>query len=192
MIRGEVNYFPTYQQSEERIAQIQESLVEDPLNVHYDASKEVRAKGAGFYQFSADEEERRRQMEELKKARGDTEKARDETGAEDPATKDSAPSRAMGKRKREIEERRKAIDAKRRKLAPSASSSATPTALSAAASSSTPTPGPSTMDKADALAAALPADPFAMLENQSKQPKPITEADDFLANLEKEMLRKRR
>lgn len=191
MIRGEVNYFPTYQQSEERIAQIQESLVEDPLNVHYDASKEVRAKGAGFYQFSADEEERRRQMEELKKARGDTEKARDETGAEDPATKDSAPSRAMGKRKREIEERRKAIDAKRRKLAPSASSSATPTALSAAASS-TPTPGPSTMDKTDALAAALPADPFAMLENQSKQPKPITEADDFLANLEKEMLRKRR
>ena len=76
-----VDHYPTYQPSEERVAEIEASLAEEnnPLNIHYDASQEVRAKGAGFYQFSGDEETRRRQMEELKRAREETEKTREET-----------------------------------------------------------------------------------------------------------------
>lgn len=51
--------------------------------MHYDVTAEVRAKGAGFYQFSADEETRQRQMEELKLAREETERMRKEGGAVD-------------------------------------------------------------------------------------------------------------
>ncbi|KAF8962760.1 hypothetical protein BDZ97DRAFT_1662498 [Flammula alnicola] len=130
IIRNPVNHFPTYQPSEERIAEIAKAHAEEnnPLGVHYDASKEVRAKGAGFYQFSADEETRAAQMEELKASREETERKRQELGAEDvrpgevegmrdgEAATGTGKSRAMEKRKREIEERRKLLEAKRRKL----------------------------------------------------------------------------
>lgn len=104
------------------------------MEAHYDASRDVRAKGAAFYSFSADEEARRKEMEALKKAREETEAARKETGAVDVKAgeiegilseggdgkvgkgKDTARSRAMEKRKRELEERRKLVEAKRRKV----------------------------------------------------------------------------
>lgn len=91
--------------------------------MHYDASREVRAKGAGFYQFSGDEETRKAQMAELKASREETTKTREELGAEDimpgqeeGMTADGVESRAMEKRKREIEDRRQMVEAKRRKL----------------------------------------------------------------------------
>ena len=134
------------------------------MNVHYDAAREVRAKGGAFYRFSGDEETRQQQMDELKRARDETEKTREEMGAVDVApgevegmvAPDEAEgmgpaqkrSRALEKRKREIEERRKLLDAKRRKKdsgasgASGASSSvATPQEVTPRAASS-PSPGP--------------------------------------------------
>jgi hypothetical protein len=121
-----VNHFPVYEPSEERIAQISERFSEEnnPLNMHYDASKEVRSKAAGFYAFSTDEETRKQQMAELKAARTETETIRQELGAVDlkPGEVEGMQadtgmkSRAMEKRKRDIEERRQLIEAKRRKL----------------------------------------------------------------------------
>lgn len=125
-----VNHFPVYEPDAARVSEIAKEFAEEnnPLNIHYDASKEIRGKGAGFYQFSADEETRRRQMEELKTARGDTGKARAEFGAVDlrPGEVEGmladgaggggmSKSAALDKRKRDLEERRKLVDAKRRK-----------------------------------------------------------------------------
>ncbi len=113
-----VNFFPVYEPSSDRVAAIQAAAAEEnnPLNIHYDADREVRAKGAGFYQFSADEETRKEQMEELRQARHETEMTRQELGAVDLKAGEvegmqEAPnalrSRAIEKRKRELEERRK-------------------------------------------------------------------------------------
>ncbi|PPR05748.1 hypothetical protein CVT24_006687 [Panaeolus cyanescens] len=130
VIRNPVNHFPVYQPSEERLANIAKAEAESfaPLNVHYDASREVRAKGAGFYQFSGDEETRKLQMNQLNAAREETARTREELGAEDVRPGDiegmrergtalsNSQSKAIEKRKRDIEERRKMIEAKRRKL----------------------------------------------------------------------------
>jgi len=127
VIRNPVNFFPVYDPSSDRVAAIQAAAAEEnnPLNIHYDASREVRAKGAGFYQFSADEETRKKQMEELQQARNETEMSRHELGAVDLKAGEvegmqEAPgplrNRAIEKRKRELEERRKLVEAKRRKL----------------------------------------------------------------------------
>ncbi|KAG0958348.1 hypothetical protein G6F32_000394 [Rhizopus arrhizus] len=43
---------------------------------HYDADKEIRTKGVGFYRFSKDEEEREEQLAKLNKLRDETENAR--------------------------------------------------------------------------------------------------------------------
>lgn len=205
-----MNHFPIYEPSADRVAEIAAEYAEEtnPLNVHYDASQEVRAKGAGFYQFSGDEETRRKQMEELRKARTETEKTREQTGAVDlrpgevegmVAPAESAggsglkSSRAMEKRKREIEERRKMLEAKRRKKNPGAESSG---------SSSKPTPPAS-------ITASTPSDPFAALEAQVSLAKPPnvsskgkqkasttlppqaqSDADAFLAALERDVLKK--
>jgi len=113
------------------VAEIEKEFIEEnnPLNIHYDASKEVRAKGAGFYQFSADEETRQRQMEELKNAREEIGKTRAGFGAVDlrPGEVEgmqvgggaggsggggTGKSTVLEKRKRDLEERRKLVDAK--------------------------------------------------------------------------------
>ncbi|KAJ9048775.1 hypothetical protein DSO57_1031405 [Entomophthora muscae] len=44
--------------------------------IHYDATQEHRTRGVGFYKFSNIEEERREQMEQLKKLREDTDRKR--------------------------------------------------------------------------------------------------------------------
>jgi hypothetical protein len=206
-----VNHFPVYEPSAERVAQIAAEHAEEnnPLNIHYDASQEVRAKGAGFYQFSADEETRRAQMEELKMARGETEKTRHETGAVDvrpgevegmrDETGNGAAvgvrSRAMEKRKRELEERRKMIDAKRRKVEeaqnPVSTSEPIPSTSKVQAAIDNIADGPS-----------VPVDPFATLETKStsnrgkgkgkRKSSPINEADAFLAQLEQDFLASRK
>ena len=61
-----------------RLAEKRERSLTPPEETHYDASKEIRSKGVGFYQFSTDEGERRRQMEELGRERGVTERVRGE------------------------------------------------------------------------------------------------------------------
>ncbi|KAI5982679.1 hypothetical protein EDC04DRAFT_2885077 [Pisolithus marmoratus] len=125
--------------------------------MHYDATKEVRAKGAAFYQFSADEETRRQQMEELRSTREETKKTREEVGAIDvaPGEVEAPPSQ--------------------------------PKLMSQTPVSTTP------------------KDPFAALEQVSKPPSPepkraavrsqaaiTADADAFLAQLEQEVLKKRK
>lgn len=58
----------------ENIARKRDRSMTPPEEVHYDASKEVRSKGVGFYAFSKDAEGRRREMNELKKERDETER----------------------------------------------------------------------------------------------------------------------
>nr|GAT60803.1 predicted protein [Mycena chlorophos] len=168
VIRNPVGHFPVYRPSAERVAQIEKEHAEEnnPLGVHYDASGENRAKGAGFYQFSGDEETRKAQMEELKAAREETQKSRVESGAvdalpgqaegmRDADSVSGSRSRAMEKRKREIEERRRLLDAKRRKVGDG---------------------GPSSAPQPSASETAL-ADPFAALEGSSKKAKRQAEID---------------
>jgi len=129
VIYGDQNFFPTYEPSEDRVREIEEKLVADtaPPTTHFDASRDNRARGAAFYQFSADEEVRQKQMEDLQKAREETKQHRaeleeefneDRKSNDDPSKPREKPmlsGHGIEKRKREIEERRKAIEAKRRK-----------------------------------------------------------------------------
>ncbi|KKY26740.1 hypothetical protein UCRPC4_g01431 [Phaeomoniella chlamydospora] len=47
-----------------------------PEDTHYDASKEIRTKGTGFYSFSGDKEGREREMQALEQERLETERRR--------------------------------------------------------------------------------------------------------------------
>lgn len=205
VIYNPVNYFPVFEPSAERVQAVQDAYSEanNPLSSHYDASKEVRAKGAGHYQFSADEETRKQQMEELRSARMETEKTRQDAGAvdlkpgevegmrDDSTTAGASRSRAMEKRKRDIEERRKILDAKRRKV----KGDETPVDRGHEPDTS----GAVTLEAQDTSGS------FAVPERQatdaSDRPKrrkgkqkgtnvsvPKTEADDFLAQIEREIL----
>ncbi|GLB40200.1 putative protein with domain of unknown function (DUF4078) [Lyophyllum shimeji] len=201
IIRNPVNHFPIYVPSAERIAEIAAAQAEEnnPLGVHYDASGENRAKGAAFYQFSADEETRRRQMEELKAAREETGKVRQELGAVDVRagevegmrdTGESARSRAMEKRKRELEERRKLVEAKRRKVAEAASddtSKSTSGVTEAPAVAIPDVTMPSTTQ--DPLAALEAASTKPARDKGKGKPPPASDADSFLAQLEQDFLR---
>ncbi|KAJ5155556.1 hypothetical protein N7492_008359 [Penicillium capsulatum] len=53
-----------------------------PEEKHYDADAEVRNRGTGFYAFSRDEEERKKQMDELLQARKETEERRQKSAAQ--------------------------------------------------------------------------------------------------------------
>jgi hypothetical protein len=72
-----------------------------PPEEHFDGRKEIRTKGAGFFQFSGDAEERKRQMAELERERAETEKRREGTAKRKQA------------RKAELEARKKEISQKR-------------------------------------------------------------------------------
>ena len=85
-----------------RLAEKRERSLTPPEEVHYDASKEIRSKGVGFYQFSRDEEERKKQMEGLGKERGETEKVREE--------REQTVLEQREKREKEKEERRRRIE----------------------------------------------------------------------------------
>lgn len=199
VIYNPVDFFPVYEPSAERVQAVAEELAEAQKRpeMHYDAAKEVRAKGAAFYRFSADEETRRQQMEELRSVREETKKTREETGAVDVIPgevegmrAEDSGSRALEKRKREIENRRALLEAKRKKLKTEGD-----VAPNSQPKSILQTP-----------AATSSKDPFAALERQvpnppSPEPKraavrsqaaKTTDADAFLAQLEHEVLKKRK
>ncbi|KAK9477563.1 hypothetical protein V1514DRAFT_333643 [Lipomyces japonicus] len=72
LIYGDKIQYQAFHGNEDAMRQIFErddSLVDD---VHYDASKEIRTKGVGFYDFSQDAESRSKEMEELKNMREET------------------------------------------------------------------------------------------------------------------------
>lgn len=74
-----------------------------PPDLHYDASKEVRTKGVGFYQFSQDKETRQQEMNSLEAERAETERRMKER-----------EERRLKKAK-EMEDRRQALREKRSK-----------------------------------------------------------------------------
>ena len=68
-----------------------------PEETHYDATREIRTKGVGFFQFSKDEKERKQEMDDLERERKETEKGRRE--------REERKKERMAK----IEERRKKV-----------------------------------------------------------------------------------
>ncbi|KAK0223158.1 hypothetical protein IW262DRAFT_1364979 [Armillaria fumosa] len=211
IIRNPVNHFPIYTPSADRVAEIEKMHAEEnnPLGVHYDATSEVRAKGAGFYQFSGDEETRQRQMEELRAAREETQTTRQGQGAVDVSVEGMVASgssvgggigKGVEKRKREIEERRRKIEAKRRKLKGEPVVADDPTIATTAVRkddeetavfmAGAPEPEPDTAP-----------DPFAAFESQQVAEKNRNkgkgkgrsdEADAFLASLETDILNRKK
>ncbi|KAI4179800.1 MAG: hypothetical protein LQ346_007122 [Caloplaca aetnensis] len=107
IIRGDTiqaaAFNPDYTVSEqmEELARKRDKSLTPPPETHYDASKEIRSKGVGFYAFSQDERERKREMEELEGQRGETERLKKEQ------------EERREKRKRDIEERRRVVSKKR-------------------------------------------------------------------------------
>lgn len=91
---------PVAAKMEELAAKRDRSLTPPEMR-HYEADKEVRTKGVGFYQFSKDEAVREEEMKALEKERLETQKRRKER-------EDKKKQRLL-----EIEERRKAIQEKR-------------------------------------------------------------------------------
>ncbi|KAF4629059.1 hypothetical protein G7Y89_g9091 [Cudoniella acicularis] len=87
----------------EEIARKRDRSMTPPEMKHYEADKEFRIKGVGFYSFSKDEKVRKDEMEALEKERLETERVRKER------------EEKKQQRKKEIEERRKAIGEKRAK-----------------------------------------------------------------------------
>lgn len=87
----------------EEIARKRDRSMTPPDAVHYEADKEFRTKGVGFFNFSKDEPTRMKEMEALERERLETEKMRRER------------EEKKEKRKIEIEERRKLVSEKRAK-----------------------------------------------------------------------------
>ena len=85
----------------ESLAKKRDRSITPPEEVHYDASKEVRTKGVGFFQFSRDKEGRAAEMERLKRDREETERGR------------RAREERKEERKRKLEERKKKVGDKR-------------------------------------------------------------------------------
>ena len=85
----------------EDLARKRDRSMTPPEEVHYDASKEVRSKGVGFYNFSQDREGRKREMEALMEEREETERRKRERGER------------KERRRKEVEERRRVIAEKR-------------------------------------------------------------------------------
>jgi hypothetical protein len=93
---------PIVQQMEELAAKRDRSAT-PPEAKHYEADKEVRSKGVGFYAFSKDETVRKQEMEALERERAETERMRVER------------EERKAKRRQEVETRRKEIGEKRAK-----------------------------------------------------------------------------
>lgn len=85
----------------ENIARKRDRSMTPPEEVHYDASKEVRTKGVGFYSFSKDAEGRKREMDQLEREREETERNRKER------------EERLKKRKEALERRKKVVEEKR-------------------------------------------------------------------------------
>jgi len=109
---GDQTNFPVYAPDPAILAQRAATLAaaqNAPLVDHYDSTRETtRQRGAGFYQFSGNEEERNKQMEGLEREREETERKRKE--------REEEGDRVRNVRKQEKEDRRKLIEDKRREL----------------------------------------------------------------------------
>ena len=82
LIRGDVIQSAAFNPDAQIAAQMEElarrrdrSLTPPPAS-HYDANSEIRSKGVGFYAFSREEGERKRELEELERQRQETERKR--------------------------------------------------------------------------------------------------------------------
>ncbi|APA14897.1 hypothetical protein SS1G_14423 [Sclerotinia sclerotiorum 1980 UF-70] len=87
----------------EELARKRDRSATPPEQKHYEADKEVRSKGQGFYSFSKDEALRGEEMENLERMRRETERGRKER------------EEAKEKRRKEVEERRRVLGEKRAK-----------------------------------------------------------------------------
>ncbi|TQV94899.1 hypothetical protein V2A60_010007 [Cordyceps javanica] len=87
----------------EALARKRDRSATPPDMKHYDADKEFRTKGVGFYKFSKDEETRQKEMRALEQEREKTEAQRRARGDQKAA------------RRREIEARKKAMEDRRAK-----------------------------------------------------------------------------
>lgn len=87
----------------EELARKRDRSPTPPEAVHYQADREIRTKGVGFYKFSKEEAKREEEMKALEEERARTEASRKER------------EEKAARRKREIEERRKEIGEKRAK-----------------------------------------------------------------------------
>jgi hypothetical protein len=193
MLDNPVDHFPVHQQSEDQLAKLAKARAEadTPLDVHYDATLEPRAKGAANYQFSTDEETRKAEMAALRAAREETKRIRRDAGATDlkpgevegmkPQAGSELKSKPMEERKRKLEERRKLLDAKRRKVKADDSE-----------------PGPAPAASKPVVSVAPPSDPMAVLEagvnmtytaKETPKASKSTAADDFLAQLENDIFK---
>ena len=82
LIRGDVIQSAAFNPEAQIAAQMEEMArrrdrsLTPPPQTHYDANSEIRSKGVGFYAFSREEGERRREMEALKRERRETERKR--------------------------------------------------------------------------------------------------------------------
>lgn len=94
------DYIPSFRVDDERKAAFEEAQ-KDPT-VHYDADKDLRNRGTGYYKFSTDEEERKQQMEALRIARKETEE------------KQASKSSLVEKRRLLLEARREKLGKRRR------------------------------------------------------------------------------
>lgn len=112
VLYGDQHSFPVYEPDADVLAAKRAMLAEhEPLIAHFDGTAErTRNKGAGFYQFSLDEEERRRQMDDLKRRRDETEQKREENLGED-----EREVQREGVREREEEVRREGREREERK-----------------------------------------------------------------------------
>ncbi|KAI5360780.1 Putative Coiled-coil domain-containing protein [Septoria linicola] len=84
VIRGDTTQHQAFDLDEPRAAQMAElagkrdKSLTPPPDEHFDGNKEIRTKGTGFFQFSGDADERKRQMENLENERAETERRRKE------------------------------------------------------------------------------------------------------------------
>ena len=105
---GDQREFHVYEPTPEEIAERRKKLnLDAPLNAHFDSTKEVRNRGAGFIQLSGDEETRRKQMEELMSERKETEIEREKREVEGDA---------QTRRNKEVEERKRLVEEKKRQI----------------------------------------------------------------------------
>ncbi|KAK0628818.1 hypothetical protein B0T17DRAFT_606333 [Bombardia bombarda] len=90
----------------EQLARKRDRSATPPPPAHYEADREIRTKGVGFYAFSKDEEKRKGEMKGLEKERERTEGLRRER------------EERVRERRREVEERRRVVGERRaRRLA---------------------------------------------------------------------------
>lgn len=75
---------------------------------HFEADREIRTKGVGFYQFSKDEQERRAQLDKLNRLRTETENARNSQ-----ASASSKRKQMLAQNAEKIRARRAALKAKK-------------------------------------------------------------------------------